>query len=251
MGVERKTFDVLEAVLRHGGEISLAELAIMTGLNRTTVHRISSVLAQGGYLYQKRKGEKYSLGIKFLQYGKPNNVFTVMRDKSLPYLQNLCNEISETVNMVMLHGIETITVVSITAENRPLLVAPNPSIKFSLHCTAIGKILLASMSNSKIEMTINVLGLKAYTDNTITDINRLMDEIKEIRSCGVAYDDEERWLGIRSTAASVKDEEGDTLAALSVVGPSVRISKSKMTQIAPIVKNCALSISRSLGYVGQ
>lgn len=251
MSVVKKTLDIIEAVLKTGDEISLADLAKITGVNRTTVHRISAILVERGYLYQKKRGDKYSLGLKFLQYSRQSSAVVGIRDTVLPFLQNLCDETSETVNVAMLNGIEAFTVASIGAEDRVLLVAPNPSNKFPLHCTAMGKILLVSMENKKIKNIIDIIGLNAYTDNTITDADQLIKEIEKIRRNGVAYDDEEYWIGIRSTAAPIMGEGGDVIAGMSVVGPSVRISKSKMIQLAPVVKNCALKISQSLGYTGK
>jgi DNA-binding IclR family transcriptional regulator len=247
MKVVEKTLDIIEAVLETGDEVGLANLAAMTGLNRTTVHRIISVLVERGYLYQKSKGDKYSLGLKFLQYSNPNKTIASLKETALPYMQNLCDEISETVNMAILDGFEAVGIAVIAAE-RILRVVPGAVNKYPLHCTAIGKINLAYMSDEKIENFINIMGLPAYTDNTMTDTMQLKKEIKVIRRDGIAFDDEEYSLGIRSAAVPVRDDSGVTLAAVSFVGPTVRISKPKLIQLGSSLKNCASNISLSLGY---
>lgn len=247
MKVIEKTLDIIEAILETGDEVGLANLAEITGFNRTTVHRIVSLLVERGYLYQKSKGDKYSLGLKFLQYSNPNRTITNLKEKALPYMQNLCDEISETINMAILDGYESVGIAVVAAE-RLLRVVPGEVNKYPLHCTAIGKIHLAYMSDEKIESFINILSLPAYTDNTLTDPIQLIKEIKVIRRDGIAFDDEEYSIGIRSAAAPLRDNSGVTLAAISFVGPTVRISKPKLIQLSSALKNCALKISLSLGY---
>ena len=249
MSTVGKALDILEAILKNKDEVGLADLAKMTGLNRTTVHRICSVLVKRDYLYQKNKGGKYSLGLKFLQYSSMANTAASIKDQALPYLQHLCNEISETTNIAILDGVAPVSIAVIAAE-RILKVAPNLVDRYPLHCTALGKIFLAYMPDKRIESIIN-MGLNAHTENTKTDSDRLKKEIEIIRRDGIAFDDEEYLLGVRSAAAPVKDENGNILAAISFVGPSVRISKLRMLQLAPMVKNCALEISRSIGYKGE
>jgi IclR family KDG regulon transcriptional repressor len=250
MSTVGKALDILEAILRNRDEVGLAALAKMTGLNRTTVHRISSILVKRGYLYQKGKGGKYSLGLKFLQYSDISNAAASIKEQALPYLQKLCDEISETVNMAILNGVEAVGIAFI-ATDRILQVVPGLVDRYPFHCTALGKILLAYMPDERIENIIKTKGLNAYTDNTTTDATRLKKEIATIKRDGIAFDDEEYSLGVRSAASPIKGEQGDVLAAVSFVGPSVRISKSRMIQLAPMVKNCALEISRSLGYQGE
>ena len=250
MSTVGKAIDILEATLKHRDEVGLADLANLTGLNRTTVYRITSILVKRGYLYQRRKGQKYSLGIKFLQYSKITNTAVNIKEQALPHLQKLCNEISETINMAVLDGVEPVSMV-IVAADRILSVVPGLVHKFPLHCTALGKVLLASIPDERIENIINIIGLDVLTDNTIIDKTKLKKEIEIIRRDGVAFDDEEYLLGIRSAAAPIKGENGNILAAISFVGPSVRISRVRMRQLSPMVKTCALGISRSLGYKGE
>lgn len=247
MSTVDKALDILEAFFKSKEEVGLDELAKITGLNRTTVHRLNSILVKRNYLYQKNKGGKYSLGFKFFQYSNVANTTTSIKTKALPYLHNLCNEISETVNMAMLDGVTPVAVAVVAAE-RILQVVPGMVSRYPLHCTAIGKIFLADMTEERINNIIKIIRPDAYTENTITDIDRLNKEIEIIRRDGIAFDDEEYLLGVRSAAAPVKDENGNVLAAISFAGPSARISKSRMIQLAPMVKSCALDISLSLGY---
>ena len=127
-----KALDILEAILKNKGEVGLADLAKMTGLNRTTVHRIISILVKRDYLYQRSKGEKYSLGLKFFQYSDITYTASSIKDQALPYLQNLCNEISETVNMAILDGVTPVGITAIAAERILRVVKDTVKISHTL-----------------------------------------------------------------------------------------------------------------------
>ena len=132
-----------------------------------------------------------------------------------------------------------------------LQAVPSDITRYALHCTSIGKLFLAYMPDERREHLISSVGLKLYTDNTITDMARLRKELEIIVRDGVAFDDEEYTVGVRSAAAPIKGDTGIVLAALCYIGPSVRISSVRMKQLAPMVKSYALEISRSLGYKGK
>ena len=120
-----------------------------------------------------------------------------------------------------------------------------------MHCTSLGKIFIAYMPDKVVENIFNILELNACRDNTIKDKTKLKSEIETVKRDGVAFDDEEYIKGIRSVAVPVRGENGNVLATVCLVSPTVRISRLKMRQLVPTVKNCALLISRSLGYKGE
>lgn len=250
MSTVEKALDVLETILNKNAEVSLAEIAKMTELDKSTAYRMSNILVKRGYLNHGEKRGKYSLGPRFFQYWNSSNFFEVLKDNALPYLQALSEEFGESVNMAILEGIKPIGIASVAAE-RILKVAPSTLGTLPLHCTAMGKILLAFKPNERIENIIKITGLKPYTDHTIIDISQLMNEIDTIRHEGVAFDDEEYTIGVRSIAVPITGKEGKFIAAISLVGPSARISKPKTIQLASKVKYYALEISRSLGYKGE
>ena len=245
-----RSLDILEAILRHGEGVKLVELADMTGLSISTVHRLASFLTKRGYLYRKSKGDKYFLGYKLFLFNAARTSMN-MQDRAYPFLRKLSDDLSESAVMSVLDGIEQVSIVSINPKNAVLQAVPGAGTKTPLYCTSTGKVLLANMPGERIEYLINTLELTPYTDKTVTDVLQLKREIETIKLDGVAYDDEEYESGIRSIAAPVKDESGNVLAAIAVVGPSVRISSMKMRQLAPIVRSSALEISQSLGLVGK
>ena len=180
MSTVGKALDILEAILKQGGEVGLTDLSNTTGLNISTTHRLCSLLVKRGYLCQKSKGEPYSLGLKLLQFNDVKNVAASIKEQAHPFLQRLCNDISETVHMSILNGIEPNTIIACSPKHI-LLAVLNPVNVFPLHCTSIGKVFLAYMTDERIDNIINIMGLDAYTDNTITDKAQLKKEIENIR----------------------------------------------------------------------
>jgi DNA-binding IclR family transcriptional regulator len=250
MKLVERVLDILEAILNHGGEVGLSDLASMTGLHISSVRRFTATLTKRGYLYQKHRGGKYSLGLKLLQFSETANATINIKEQALPFLKKLCDDTSETVGLAILDGVGAINIVHVGPEHI-LRVVPSLLDKIPLHCTSQGKNFLAYMPDKKMDDLVDTLGLNAYTDNTITDVARLKREIETVRRDSVAFDDEEYLLGIRSAAAPIKGENGNVLATVALVVPSSRISALKMRQMAPKVKSCARKISHSLGYKGE
>jgi IclR family transcriptional regulator, KDG regulon repressor len=249
--VER-TLDVLESILKQGDEVSLEEIAEMTGISVSATRRFASTLAKRGYLYQGHKGGKYSLGVKFLQFSDAINVTINVREKTYPFLQKLANETVETVHTAIISGLEAINIATIVPK-QVLRISPDLGTinRYPLHCTTPGKIVIAYMDDKVIDGILDNMEFNVYTDNTITDKTKFKTEIEAIRRDSVAFDDEEYLKGVRSVASPIKDENGHVIATVCVVSPAVRVSRAKLKQLAPIVKKCALSMSQALGYKGE
>ncbi len=245
MMIAEKTIDILEAVLNHADDIDLEKLADITGMSPRTVRRFVAMLIRRGYLYQKGKGEKYSLGIKLMQFCNVNNFITNIKEQTYPFLKKLSDETSETVFIASQNGYEAVKICSVTPK-QILMINPDLGQIMSnpLHCTCDGKVFLAHMSENAIEN----MDLKIYTNNTITDKVKLRNEINNIRYTNVAFDDEEFVNGVTGVAVPVKGEDGNVIAAVALISPTTRTSSAKIRQLAPIVTNRALEMSLALGY---
>lgn len=228
-------------------EISLTELAKLSGFNKSTVKRMVSILVRRGYLKQREKGGKYSLDTKFLDFSGVIKRRSKIRDKAIPYLLKLAQLTRESVILSILDGQYAAYNETIPSEHA-LKIVPDEGTKVPLYCTGVGKIFLASMTEPEVENYINSTKLESYTANTITNPDYLKAHIAIITKEGIAFEEEEFVLGIRNVAAGIRNSEGKTVAAVGVLGPSVRLSRQHMTEIAPDVKKCASEISKELGY---
>jgi IclR family KDG regulon transcriptional repressor len=247
MSTVEKVLDIFEAILNNKGEIALVDLAKVTGQSLSTTHRLCSALVKRRYLYQQRDRGKYSLGYKFLLFDDIANASGNIKTEAMPFLKDLSDKISETVILSVFDGVEPLDIATVVPD-LVLKAVPGLTPMSPFHCTAVGKVFLAHMPNDMIEKILSILELTAYTELTITDVNQLKSELKTIVKEGIAYDDEEFLVGLRSAAAPVRGENGEIFACVSYLAPSTRVSSLKMKQFTPLVKACALSVSRTLGY---
>ena len=117
-----------------------------------------------------------------------------------------------------------------------------------LHCTGIGKVLLAGMEEEELEAYLREKGLPRHTKYTITDPDRLKEELLIVKRDGIAINKEELELGMVGVAAPIKNAGGKVIAAICVVGPSTRFNDQMIEDLKPLVSNSAIQISNSIAF---
>jgi DNA-binding IclR family transcriptional regulator len=247
MKVLINTFAILDLFLRNGSEISLDELTKLSGINKTTVSRIVSNLVDHGYLMQREKRGKYSLGFKYFDFtGYIKNQMKV-RDIAIPFLMKLTRQFDESVIMAVWKGGTAVLTETFQASH-PLKVVPDEGAGLALHSTSLGKSILANIGTSELEKIYRNQTLERFTPNTITDLDDLKKHLIIVKREGVAFDDEENTFGVRSVAAELRGLGGSIVGSIGVIGPSVRMTRAQMREYVLPVKSCAMEISKALGY---
>jgi IclR family transcriptional regulator, KDG regulon repressor len=247
MDAINKAFEILEVFLKNEDELSITDISDLTKISSSTAHRITSILVERGYIEQKRKRGKYSLSSQKLV-----DILGIIRRRlkiriiALPYLNELSQIVDETVEMALRSGQIAFNLEAVNT-NHILNLLPE-SNTFNLYSTGVGKIFLAYMSERDLQDYLSKVQLVSRTPYTITRIDDLKKELNKIKRNGIAFDNEEHELGLRMVAAPVMDWEGNVVAAIGVLGYSRRISKQRMTELAPTVKEYAAKISQALGY---
>jgi DNA-binding IclR family transcriptional regulator len=247
MKVIKKAFDILCLFITQG-EMTLDQMSKLSGLNKPTVRRIALSLVECGLLKQPQKRGKYSLGMKFLDFSKAIKRNNAVMDIAMPRLIQLSRAVDETVSLALWDGIRAVIVQSIHPNNL-LKVISNEGTILGLHYTSLGKAILAEMSDSELREYYKT-GLERSTSNTITNLTDLKMHLMAVRQEGVSVDDEEYALGVKGIGAAIKDGDGKLVGAISILGPSVRLTRERMRECIPIVKACAAGISQDLGYHG-
>jgi len=250
MKTVKKTIDILEVFLDRGNAVSISELVEITGQNASTVHGILQELLQSGYIRQQQKRGKYSLGLKFLSFSDTIHKILATEDIVNPYLLDLNRELNETVNLAIRNGRSAVNI-AIMHSTHELRVVSNEKVGTPLYCTGVGKVLLAGMANNELAKYLKSGKLTAFTPKTITDKEILKKQILNIREAGIAEDDEEYEIGVKNVAVPVKDHNGNTAAAIGIVGPSVRLTRKRIREISPIMKSYSGRISAAMGYRGH
>lgn len=245
MDAINKAFAIYELFLE-SDELSVNDIFKHTNIPYPTAHRITSTLVKRGYLLQPEARGKYTVNpAKLLELVGIIRSKLSVRTVASTYLNDLSQTVNEAVFLAVRRGQVAINI-DVVNRGRILNITPDTAA-LGLYHTGAGKIFLAYLSDKEFHSYIDSINMVPRTSYTITDKNELIKNLNDIRQEGVAFDDEENELGLRSVAAPIRDWEGKVVAAISVIGPTVRISKAKLIELAPIVKEYALRISQAMG----
>ncbi len=234
---------LLGAIARHATPVNLKQLATETRLHPSTAHRILSVMVDNRLVDRIEPGT-YRLGIRLLELGSLVKSRISVRQEALPHMQQLHQELGETVNLSVRHDDEVVYIERTSGNNSMMRVVQIIGARAPLHITAVGKLFLAEDGPDKFSEYAQRTRLPRYTDNTLTDPDNLARELEKIRNQGYAFDNEEAEKGVSCIGAGILNDEGRLVAGLSVSAPSDRLNKSWSAQ----VRRTAEMISRAIGH---
>ena len=226
--------------------LTAKQVAVRSRLPVSTVHRFLTNLEGAGFL-NCSDDSLYHLGIACFAIGQSALAQLDIRRVSLPYLQELNRLTRETIHLTVRHGPAAVYVEKLDSTEQLRIYSRIGAI-VPLYCTAVGKIMLAYTPEEEQRRLLAQLSLKRLTPNTVTNLQQLEAELSRIRKNGYACDLEEHELHIRCVAAPIWDHSGQVNASLSVTAPVVRMSVSRLRQLAPLIQSAGKQISRELGY---
>lgn len=233
----------------HG--ISVGELSEKAGFPKGTTHRLLTSSAYFDLVRQDPTTKRYHLGFKLVELGNLLLGQLDFRTEARPYLKMLAERTKETVHMVILDRNEGLYVDKVDASEHAsgLRMVSTLGSRIPTHCSAVGKVLLSSLSEEKLLTIVRDKGLPRRTDKTITEIEKLKEHLQLVREQGYAFDDEENEKGIQCVGAPIIDQRGKVLAAISISVPCIRVNPATLhTTLKDQVTETAMMISRKLGY---
>ena len=239
-----RAFELLESMADAGGIATLSELAKSTGLPMPTIHRIVQSLVAGGYV-RKDVSHRYALGPRLIRLGEVAGL--TLGARATPYLRRLAQQIGETANLAMLEG-DSVVYVAQAPSPHAMRMFTEVGRHVLPHCTGVGKALLAELPVQHVVELIGRTGLPARTEHTLTDPDALLGELRRIREQGFAVDDGEQEVGVRCVAVAVTTRPARL--AISVSGPSGRLTLERVHEIAPVLRDVADRLLRDLGDAG-
>lgn len=248
-----RVFNILESFREqnnHKEALSITELSRLCGYSPAVTHRIVTALVKRGYLTQKEKRGKYSLGLKFLEFSYVIQKNIEIANVAGPFLLSLNKEADEAVTLAILDSNEILVIERLDVSH-DLRVSGAVGKRAPLHSTAIGKLFLGQMTYEERQVLFEGETIKKHTKNTITDLGEMEKELEVIKVEGCAFDREEMALGIWSVAAPVYNFAGKIEAGVAIVAPSIRINDKNAKRMISLTKACAAKISRNMGYRGQ
>jgi IclR family transcriptional regulator, acetate operon repressor len=243
-----KAVEVLYAFDHAEPELGVMELSRRLGLHKSTVSRLLATLEQGDLVERNSDSGKYRLGVGLIALAGRVVRHADLRTVARPYLEDLAERCRETANLVVLHQDMCMNVEQFVPADRRVKDIGWIGRRTPLHATSTGKVLLAFAPAGEGEQLAARLTLTPYTPQTITDPDRLLQEMERIRGQGVAWGLEELETGLNSVAAPVRDHTGAVVAAVSLSGPAYRVTGSLLPELTSHVVETASLISRALGW---
>lgn len=249
-GVSQKMFAVLEAVASAGRPLTVTELVVLLGVPKPTMHRIVRQLDNEGLLLREPHSRGFGPGPRLCNFAI-DVVRTAMRSSPRrAVLERLSQRTGETCNFGMISGNAVIYLDRIEAA-WPFGLKFEAGSRVPLHCTSMGKLLLAHQPKRRREYLLNAATLHRYTDNTITDPVALEEQLTEIRKRGYSIDNQEFLAGVICLAVPVHDNRGQACAALAISAPNARMSIAVAEGHVPQMLEAVQDLEAHLGQESQ
>lgn len=245
----KKIVDILDYLSDVKREVGITELSLELNLPKSTVHRILKDLSKYSIIERENDTSRYKIGLRLLRYSNSLLRSIDLRQIAKPILKKVCNETKETTFLTVWRNEQGICIDSISStRNANTHLFVEISREMPIHCTASSKVLLANQPIEDIKRIINKDPLLKYTPNTITEPEKLMIDLLEIKDKGYAICNEELEEGIKAIAAPIKNIDGKAIASITVTGLAKRMSTGNIEILAKIVIDSAREISEKLGY---
>lgn len=238
---------IMEHIAANGNQDSLSNIARAMGLSKSTVFSLISTLEQLGYVQQDQTNGRYMLGMKLFELGQIVHASMDIRTLAMPHLQELAVKYGETAHLAVLSGGEVVYIDKVDSPHS-IRIASQIGGRNPAHCTGVGKILLSWLPERELDDIMQNKPLARFTERTIVDRELLRQHLREVRYQGYAMDEEEIETGLSCIAAPIKNHRGDVIAAISLSGPSHRMTSENLNLIRKDILDTAKNISARFGY---
>jgi len=241
-----RALTILDILARHG-ELGVTDIAASIGVHKSTAFRLVSTLEQHRLVEQLSERGKYRLGFGIVRLAGATTARMNLAEESRPFCRQLAAEFNETVNIAVLDGDAAVNIAqeqgtaTVTAQNWIGKRTP-------LHATSSGKVLLAWAPDAQLKALLEGTPNR-FTPHTITSGAALRAELDRVRLQDWACTEEELETGLNAVAAPIRGPGGMVLAAISISGPSYRLTAASFPALAARLGSCAAAISARLGHI--
>jgi len=246
-----KAMEIIKLFSPEEPRLSLAEIAARLNLPKATAHSLLATLVAYGIVERTEDG-RYALGTELIPLTQAVRVNVELRDRAAPLLRELADASRESVYLTVRDGDYALYIYAIESPRR-LLARTAIGERVLLHCTSVGKAILAALEPPEVEEFLTrqtTQGrLPAFTEATITRPEDLLAELETIRRQGFAIDRGEHEVGTYCVGAAIFDRQGRVLGACSISGADPEIIGARLPELSEQVMQVADEISRRMGYV--
>lgn len=241
-----RAFAILEQVARHREGIGLAELSKLVGLHNSTTFHLAKTMVSLGYLRQEKETKRYRVGRPLFALAASALDEIEMVNVATPIMEELSRETGESSHFAVRMG-DAVVVIARTSGPGAFQLTDRVGVVRPAHCTALGKVILASLRPDQLKRFLERVELKPSTKKSITEPAVLLREIAEIRRNAIAVDDGEFNPEVRCVAVPVYNFTGDVVGALGISAPVWRMSDQVLQSRAKAVKVAAGRLSAEFG----
>jgi IclR family acetate operon transcriptional repressor len=237
-----KALKMLEAIGERGHDVTLTEIAESLRMPKTTAFRYLRTLAAAGFVRHDAVHDRYGVGSRVRMFAQADKSLHRLRQIAVPVMERLGRTFNETVNLAIASGFHVVYVEMIEA-NRPLRMQARIGERHPINATALGKAMLAFLPEDE-KRVLTSEELRSMTGETLTSPELLRDQLDQIRTSGVAAEQDEAVIGEGSLASPVFDSYGEAVGAIGVVLPS---GGPERPEVSDLVRDAARAVSRELG----
>lgn len=238
---------VLELLAQSKSGFSISEISRKLKLPKSSVHLLVGTLQHRGYLQRNALTGKYSFGLKLISLSRSALENLDLREEAKPFLQALMRRTALTVHMAVLERNEAVIVEKIECPGF-LRLATWVGRRLDVNCSAVGKALIAFLSDEDFDQQFKGKVFARNNENTIVSTSKLKRELEHVRTVGYSFEDEEGEIGFRCIGAPIFNFTDHVVAAISVSGTTAQIPTEQVPELARIVKDKAAQISSHLGF---
>ncbi|MET0930201.1 MAG: IclR family transcriptional regulator [Aeromicrobium sp.] len=240
-----RALQILELIAT-AGESGVTEIGAALGVHKSTAFRLVASLEARGLVEQTADRGKYRLGVGILRLAAATTARLDVVQESRPFARLLAADTGEAVNIATLNNGGALYLDQITAT---AAIQGNNWVGqwLPLHATSNGKVLLAGLTDDQVRAEVGA-DLAGYTPATVTDVDQLVAEVREVRERGYVVVIDELEMGLTAVAAPIRDVHGDVVATLSVSGPTFRFTGEKVEAAIERTVAAAADASRRLGH---
>lgn len=235
----------LMALIAEGDGLSLTTIAQRAGIAASTAHRILSTLKASGFV-QCDDTHRYFVGAHAFRIGSAFLRNRKMVNVGRRVMRQLMEASGETVSMAI-ESEGFVVFISQVESHQAIRAFHRPGARGPLHASSLGKAMMASLTDEAVAQRLHRVGMQKITRKTIVDPEALFKDLAATRARGWAIDDEEQSEGLRCVGAAIFNEYGEAVGAISISGPTVRMSEERLGELGPMVKRGAAEITDLIG----
>lgn len=245
-----RAFSILEEVARNRDGIGLSELSKRVGLHNSTAFHLVKTMVSLGYIRQIKDSKRYRIGRPLFALAASALDEIEIVSLATPILENLSRESGESSHFAVGMG-DAVVVVARTSGPGAFQFSDRVGVVRPMHCTALGKVILAALRPEQFERYLARTDLKSFSPKSIAEIEPLRREITEVRENGMAFDDGEFDSEVRCVAVPVRDFTGQIIGAIGISGPVWRMSIQALQNLSRTVQTAAARLSTEFGFSGD